>query len=972
VLRWAIASGVVRKIFSAVILVLAPNFLFAAATDLSGDGRSDVLFSTVKVDLGVLQMNGATVTGAVTILGANTGWQATHVVDMDSDNKDDVLLRNDDGRIALLLMDGATVRSFTTLVNADSGWKVTHVGDFNGDGRRDLIIRNDDGRSGLLLMNAAAVLSFNTILPSAADYTVTHTGDFNADGKSDLVLLHADGSSVVLLMNGASGLAAAYLLPAASPWKINIVADFNGDGRSDIVVSQADGSAAVLLMNGTAVSAASLLLTAGSTWTVTHTGDFNADGKSDLLLGDESGAIALLLMDGSAVSDASYLAVPDGGLMVAGIGDFNGDRRADVVAVDRDGVAYAILLSGVTVSGVIALWGAGSTSIAPKPSGTLSLLPSFLTKGPIVFPSGFMKSIKEYGAAGDGVTDDTAAIQKALNDGRRDANGSPLFNQPDELNGRPKALYFPAGTYLVSDTVDWFGCCVTLQGQGAASTIIKLKSGAAKFQNPAAPRPVIRTENGNMSFRQNIWDMQILSGAGNPGAIGLDYVANNSGAVRNVLIKSEDGAGISGLELTRNWPGPNMFKNVHIEGFDYGIRVNYIEYSQTYENILLKNQRVAAIKNDGAVMAMRNIVSYNKVPAIKNDGYGTGLITLLDSKLLGGNSSVSAIETSSAKQAYIYLRNVNSSGYQSLVRNDGVVLPGLSAGEWYSSSKVYSLFTNTPTASMLKLPVQNTPAFHDNSLVNWAAVTCAGYDCQVSTQLQHALDSGKSTVYFPFGIRLVYNELTVFVPSTVKRILGFSGVINTDANGINGGGIRFVVQGDSAEPLVIEQFGYGVKVEHRGKRPVALKHLLLYEYKALPGAGDVFAEDVQMDGFTIQASQRFWGRQVNNERRDATKIINYGTLWILGMKTEGQQTVIDARGGFTEYLGGLVYPATSDLQPGEIAFKLSSGAQASLLYSNIVYTTRNYDVQIEENRAGNPRRLNTSAAPERTRLFVSH
>lgn len=594
-----------------------------------------------------------------------------------------------------------------------------------------------------------------------------------------------------------------------------------------------------------------------------------------------------------------------------------------------------------------------------------------LTPGPIVFPDGFMKSIKDYGAKGDGVTDDTAAIQAALNDGRRNANGTPLFNLPDELNGRPKALYFPAGTYLISNTVDWFGCCVTLQGQGTGSTIIKLKPNSPGYQNPAAPKSMIKTENGNMSFRQNVWDMQILVGPGNPGAMALDYIANNSGAVRNVLIRSEDGAGVSGLELTRNWPGPNMFKNVEIEGFDVGIRVGFIEYSQTYENITLRNQRVAAIQNDGAVMAMRNVRSVNTVPAIKNDGYGTGLITLIDGDLGGGAAGNSAIVTASSKDAFVYLRNVSSSGYQSLIKNNGTVIPGSSVAEWYSASKVYSLFNAAPQPAMLKLPIANTPDFHDNNPANWARVICAGYDCQISQELQPALNSGKSTVYFPFGVRLAYNELAVTVPATVKRIVGFSGVINSDSNGVNGGGIRFIVEGDSTEPLVIEQFGYGVKVEHRGKRPVALKNIFLSEYTSLPGAGDVYAEDAQMDGFTVQASQRFWGRQINNELRTATKITNYGSLWILGMKTEGQQTVIDARGGLTEYLGGLLYPATGDMQPGEIAFKLSGGAKASLLYSNIVYTTRNYDIQVEENRAGTVRRLTTSGSPERTRLFVS-
>jgi polygalacturonase len=44
-----------------------------------------------------------------------------------------------------------------------------------------------------------------------------------------------------------------------------------------------------------------------------------------------------------------------------------------------------------------------------------------------------------YSAKGDGKTDDTAAIQRALND----------------LMGQHRILYFPNGTYLVSKTLVW-------------------------------------------------------------------------------------------------------------------------------------------------------------------------------------------------------------------------------------------------------------------------------------------------------------------------------------------------------------------------------------------------------------------------------------------------------------------------------------------------------------------------------------
>lgn len=53
------------------------------------------------------------------------------------------------------------------------------------------------------------------------------------------------------------------------------------------------------------------------------------------------------------------------------------------------------------------------------------------------------RNVSEYGATGNGVTDDTAAILQALTAGR-----SPAFTTSD-----PTVVYFPPGNYLVSATV---------------------------------------------------------------------------------------------------------------------------------------------------------------------------------------------------------------------------------------------------------------------------------------------------------------------------------------------------------------------------------------------------------------------------------------------------------------------------------------------------------------------------------------
>jgi len=63
-------------------------------------------------------------------------------------------------------------------------------------------------------------------------------------------------------------------------------------------------------------------------------------------------------------------------------------------------------------------------------------------------------SVKDFGAVGDGVTDDTAAIQAAIN---ASVGGGTLL--------------LPVGTYLVSDTLT-FTSVITFQGQGVGSVIL--------------------------------------------------------------------------------------------------------------------------------------------------------------------------------------------------------------------------------------------------------------------------------------------------------------------------------------------------------------------------------------------------------------------------------------------------------------------------------------------------------------------
>jgi polygalacturonase len=98
-----------------------------------------------------------------------------------------------------------------------------------------------------------------------------------------------------------------------------------------------------------------------------------------------------------------------------------------------------------------------STSLGNRAAQSISAssLKATLPPQNIVYPADAnMLNVRNYGAKGDGVTDDTAAIRRAV--------------QGNLTNHR--TLFFPAGTYLVTDMIEWkgkdglFGAFLTWQG----------------------------------------------------------------------------------------------------------------------------------------------------------------------------------------------------------------------------------------------------------------------------------------------------------------------------------------------------------------------------------------------------------------------------------------------------------------------------------------------------------------------------
>ena len=568
--------------------------------------------------------------------------------------------------------------------------------------------------------------------------------------------------------------------------------------------------------------------------------------------------------------------------------------------------------------------------------------------------------VREYGAIPNDGIDDTAAIQRALDDGRRDANGEPLH---DDFYGRPKHLYLPEGTYNVSDTIDWVGNAVTLNGDGSGKTILQLDDNAGGFGDPDKPKAVIESSDGNRAFRNNIWNLSVDTGTGNAGAIGIDYGASNQGSMENVTVTSGDGQGSVGISMADGIPGPLLLKDVKVDGFDTGIK-NSGPYSATFKDIELTNQNQAGIDAGGGTLVIDGLKSTNSVPAIKSDNWYE-MTTVINGDFQGGAPGVSAIES----RGQIYARDINTSGYQSAIKYKDDVIAGSTVEEY--ASETSELFDNSAQQS-LNLPVKDFPEFNDSNLDNWGAFEPRWYGDTAG--LQDLMNSGKSTIYFPADRYFSSDQRVVTVPSTVKKIVGFSSIVNRNKDGENGGGIKFVVEGESADPLIVEGFGYGVTVEYQSTRDVALKNGK-YQYIDGPGASDLYIENVEIGRLDLKDTENVYAWQLNTESLDEarTKVTNSGAnMVVVGLKTEGKGPIIETtNGGKTEVLGGSILPVQpfTEEENQQAAFSIvdSEGSDSegsfSIRFRHYEDPDEMYDILVEETQDGETRQLRSSDSP---------
>jgi hypothetical protein len=567
-------------------------------------------------------------------------------------------------------------------------------------------------------------------------------------------------------------------------------------------------------------------------------------------------------------------------------------------------------------------------------------------------------NVRDFGAKGDGRSDDTAALIAAIAAAGADT-GANFW--------RTRVVYLPSGTYLVSGSLvkryanGRFGSGMILVGESQAATTIKLADNAAGFGDVSVPRGVIMTTaklldgtptsggkdytnkgEGNDAYENFVENLTVDVGAGNPGAIGIDYLANNIGAIRDVHVIAPTGHGAVGIAMQRKWPGPALLQRVEIRGFDTGIAIANTEYGVTMDHVRLLNQRKTGLANDSNAIAAADLTIDAAGTAIANTAPG-GLIALTNSVLRRASEGAEAMSNS----GMIVARGVSLDGF-SPPPNANLPL----AGFWQGQSWNHEQSQPIP-------PLADSPAPPADPVASWVNVLrFAKSPKDITDSLRQAIATGASTIYLPYGRYTISDRIEI--PSTLRRIVGMNASITvTPERKPEFSRDTGMLQIDQpGPPLLIERLAFDMTnlgdqlaVGVTAQRDVTLRDIVTAGTSLLDrgaGGGRVFIEDVCCGSMRIAGPAPVFARQFDTEGGD-TRILNEGSpLAILGLKTEGDCIVLDNRdGAVTSVLGGLLY-IVSAADPKVPAFRNTNATLQASFAEESFDPAKRYSVYLRD------------------------
>ena len=404
-----------------------------------------------------------------------------------------------------------------------------------------------------------------------------------------------------------------------------------------------------------------------------------------------------------------------------------------------------------------------------------------------------------YSADNTGQTDSTEALRKAFEG----------IGRSGEYRG--KIIYFPKGTYLVSDRLSlnpearsgWGGTEVRtanmyLIGEQRNETVIRLQDNAPAFANAEHPVSLLSYFDGpgsNTAFFNQLRNLTIDVGRGNPGAIAVDFHTNNGGGLEYVTLISRDREvpAHTGLRMDRRLGGLGLMHEMRIVGFRRGVEAAFGRVGYMFNQVELLKQHEVAVYNRDKPLWFFNSLIWEAPTALRNANYrdtgSNGSQTIfVDCRLLGSEQADTAIENQVGGQ--LFVRNTQVAGYQyaALEADGNRIHPPEFAGEYINAPVIAADRFSKPESLKMEMPAMPEAAWHmpeqvqiirssadlperiEKPETTWIIVDGAdsnNADADTESEaLQAAIDSGAWTVALKGSIDL---NRTINVGGSLRR-----------------------------------------------------------------------------------------------------------------------------------------------------------------------------------------------------------
>ncbi|KAF2035420.1 family 55 glycoside hydrolase [Setomelanomma holmii] len=323
------------------------------------------------------------------------------------------------------------------------------------------------------------------------------------------------------------------------------------------------------------------------------------------------------------------------------------------------------------------------------------------------------QNVKNYGAKGDGITDDTAAIQKGI--------------------GSNKVAYFPAGTYIVSNTIMGITNGVMI-GDPTNKLVIKA---SANFAGTIVVHGV--SGQGLNDFFHEIKNFVIDSTAvpATKALVLMEYSVGQACQLQNIAFKMPVGStGHVGL-ITAGQVMPLRMNDLEFFGGAVGYKANALQCH--YRSWSFKNVTTDVQVTDTLTQATAQDFHFeNCNVGIDASSGGSGHFTLLDSlatntPTLFVAAATTTLQGSMVLENVIVDKSVTACAYTAKINSTTALTGSVEPGQVWVRGSIYSgtTATETPTKSRGRMfNATRSQALVDNTGSYYTVIppTYADYD----------------------------------------------------------------------------------------------------------------------------------------------------------------------------------------------------------------------------------------------------